>query len=118
MISDINTSVGADRVQRQTRVGYLRCLLLLCFNCKVILPFFENFRVKIEIPRLMANSAATSARNSATRGKLWALQITDMKPSASISVEFCIQNALKFAYVHLKIQKFPRVCISGPCTPL
>jgi hypothetical protein len=30
------------------------------------------------------------------------------------SVEFCIQNALKLAYVHLKIHKFSWVCISGP----
>jgi hypothetical protein len=30
------------------------------------------------------------------------------------NVEFCIQNALKLAYAHLKIHKFSRVCTSGP----
>jgi hypothetical protein len=49
MISDINTSVGAERNGQPVLVTSLSVAILFC---KVILPFSANFRVKIKFRSL------------------------------------------------------------------
>jgi hypothetical protein len=58
MISDINTGLHQLALSATANPCWLRPLSVATLFCKVILLFSANFRVKIKISQIMANSAA------------------------------------------------------------